>query len=258
MPRFSRSYPSRFSYRGARTTRRTTYRRFRPTLTLARPVMGGSRLPANKYAKGAEIKAVDISINAGFTTAGSVIPLNLISAGSSFFQRIGRRIELKSLQTMLQLNPTPPQASDSYPSMTLRILIVYDSQTNGAIPTLADIIQSTNQVGTNFTSNLGLLNLNNRDRFTVIRDIKLVSPGYSTDANNDVSFTGTADQINWRTMIDEYSTKCKGCLTQYKADSSPAVIGDIATGGIFLVTLGFGAISTWNLDGTVRLRFKDI
>lgn len=215
-------------------------------------------LPANKYALGSEVKSLDITVNQGFTTSGLVTPINLVAAGSSFFQRIGRRIELKSLQTMLQLSPTPPQASDYYPSMTLRILIVYDSQTNGATPSVSDIIQSTNQVGTNFSGNLALLNLNNRDRFTVIRDIKLVSPGYSTDANNDVNFTGTADQRNWRTMIDEYSTKCKGCLTQYKADSSPPVIGDISTGGLFLVTIGFGAISTWNLDGTVRMRFKDV
>ena len=180
--------------------------------------MGGTRLPANKYARGSEIKALDVGISMGFDQAGSIAALNLIQAGSSFFNRIGRRIEMKSLQLNLQINPIPPTANEFYPSQTIRLLIVYDSQTNGAFPAISDILQSTSQAGVNQTSNYALLNLNNRDRFTIIRDIKLVTPGYNTDANNDITFTGTADQLNWRTMIDDYTKKCAGCITQYKAD----------------------------------------
>lgn len=47
--------------------------------------------------------------------------------------------------------------------------------------------------------------------------------------------------------------------TQYKADSSPAVIGDISTGGLFLLTLGatVAASEAYQFGGSFRLRYSD-
>jgi len=51
-----------------------------------------------------------------------------------------------------------------------------------------------------------------------------------------------------------------GELTQYKADSAPAVIGDIATGGLFMLVLGNQAAGAegYSVLGKTRLRFNDI
>lgn len=258
MPRFSRNYSSRFSrFNRARTTRRTGFIRFRPTMTFTRPVMGGTRLPAATTARGAEIKAVDIAItNNDFSATGFVQPLNRITAGSSFFQRIGRRIELQSVQYNLAIIPANGLADGEYPAEMLRMLLVYDRQTNGATPAIADILQSTNSAGTVFTNNESLLNLNNRDRFIIVRDLKLLSPVFTIQAGKIV-FTGTADQQNWKTMITDFTRKVNGLITQYKADSTPGAIGDIATGGLFLVTFGASPVASWTVDGSMRLRFRD-
>lgn len=243
--------------------RTNAYRRrtqaFRPGFNRSRRLRFSRPLPANKYARGSEVKALDTPIQMGFTTAGTVTCLNEIQAGSSFYNRIGRRIEIQSAQLNLSLKPVGTNVSDYYEPDFLRIMLVYDSQTNGAIPALADILQSVDQTGAALTSRAySLLNLNNRDRFTVIRDIKLTAPSYSTNAAGEPQITGTADQQNWKQVIDDYTTKCKGCLTQYKADSNPAVIGDISTGALYLVTTGIWASDLWGLFGSVRLRFKDI
>lgn len=226
------------------------------------------QMPARLTSFSGEIKALVVSSSTGApggaalacNNTGSIIPLNLIQAGSSFFNRIGRKIEMKSL--LIELNITPVSAARSTGADTLRILVIYDRQTNGAVPAISDILQDTEQNGTNTTVMTSNINLNNRDRFQIIRDVRVGLPAITNAA------TGVPTAA-WPTMIQgthsggmhirEY-IKLGELVTQYKADSSPAVIGDIATGGLFLITFsGFGAgtegftIAEWN----ARLRYHD-
>jgi len=110
-----------------------------------------SRMPARLTSKTGEVKALVTSSGTAApggaalacNSTGSIIPLNLIVAGSSFFNRVGRKIEMKSV--LFEANIAPLAAARSCVSDTLRILIVYDRQPNGANPTIANILQDTDQ-----------------------------------------------------------------------------------------------------------------
>jgi len=205
------------------------------------------------YMKG-EIKSVDIpSSSFGLSTTAVITPINLISAGSSYFNRIGRKITLKSLHVKLFLDNLRTTASADY----LRIMVVYDGQSNGSLPSISDIIQDTDQTGTNATYSSSSTNLNNRDRFRVLADWRLVPPT-CTNTAGVITNLSAIDPVQPLMDLERY-IKLKGLSTQYKADSSPAVIGDIATGALLLVTYGRVASGSegWRALGSLRLRYTD-
>lgn len=139
----------------------------------------------------------------------------------------------------------------------VRILVIYDRQTNGALPAIADILQTTSQTGANTNSVFSDINLNNRDRFMILRDMRVVLPSLTVTAGV-VTNPGFVDPVTGTFFVKEY-IKLKGLITQYRADSSAAVIGDIASGGLFLVTFGQTAagMEGFNSFLETRLRYGD-
>jgi len=201
-----------------------------------------------------EIKALDIPDGAvALNSTGAIAVLNTIRAGSSFFNRIGRKINLKSLRCNFYVAPIRAQNAIDY----VRIMLIYDKQANGAFPTIADIIQSTDQAGTNSTTNMSNANLNNRDRFKILRDQRITLAAVA--AGPPLQPTNMFDQVSPNTNI-EWFVKLGGMETQFRADSAPAVIGDIATGALLLVTLGDFALGVEGYEMRVesRLRYWDV
>jgi len=217
--------------------------------------MGGSRnMPAALMAGASEVKAVDLPATIYlFNTTAVVTPLNLIRAGSTYVNRIGRRIEMKNIRITGSLTPLRTVAGTDY----LRLMIIYDRQTNGAVPAIADILQTTDQAAANTTTAQSGINLNNRDRFSILRDLRIVPPSITITAGVATNI-GIIDPVSPLCNIDLF-VRLKGLITQYKADSSPAVIGDIATGGLFMVTMGQQAPGAEGFNGGFesRLRFND-
>lgn len=203
-----------------------------------------------------EVKALDVATAVyALNTTGSVIPLNLIVAGSSFFNRVGRKLEMTSLRVTGQIFNINTSVTNCYS----RIALVYDRQTNGANPAIADMFQTTTFQGTNVTTSLSGVNLNNRDRFVILRDKRFVSPSQTYTAGVETN-VGVVDPVTTSTNIDLY-VKLKGLVVQYKADSAPTpVIGDIATGAIFLVTFSnlAAGVEGWAANLESRLRFHDL
>lgn len=205
-----------------------------------------------------EVKATD-TVNANgqvvvktLNGTGSITAINLIQAGSSFFNRVGRRVLMKSLYFQGIVVPTGVAAAAGDFG---RVLVVYDRQTNGANPVIADILQSTDQSGTNTTGAFSNLNLNNRERFVILMDERLWLPQtFATGSEMVVTESAQKTQFNIKRYIN-----LKGLLTHFKADSSPSVIGDISTGGLFLVTLGGEPSGSegFAIDCGWRLRYTD-
>jgi len=94
--------------------------------------------------------------------------LNGCIAGSQNYNRIGRKINMKSLQFrgMIAAATVATAADDQL----CRIVIVYDKQSNGAAPTWANVVQSQSIAGTTSSATSDMVNLDNRDRFTIVRD----------------------------------------------------------------------------------------
>lgn len=165
---------------------------------------------------------------------------NAVVQGTDSITRIGRKIMMTSLQLRYDCNVSlaatgvPPaglQAGD------IRLLVVYDSQTNGAAPIYSDILQATT-TGSAFTAPM---NLNNRERFKVIFDkIRHLDP------------QGPASQ-----SFKLYK-KCR--LPVIFNSGNAGTVADIQTGGVFLMTISTVQATAAAANGGflwTRVRFRD-
>jgi len=202
-----------------------------------------------------EVKSVDIGVIAQVpSTTGLIEVVNLIQTGSGFWQRIGRKIKLKSLHITGSWDATGTGAGAQEYN---RLLVVYDRQCNGAVPSIADILQNVDQTGTPTSNSRCNINLANTERFMIIRDFRFAASSSGTAGLSVVQqqMQPQDDQnnkINWFIPL-------KGLETLYSANSSPAVVGDISTGALYIVSIGNVSAATAGFEFTysARLRFMD-
>ena len=212
------------------------------------PTIGYVRGVQRTAAKG-EIKAVDVSqANYALDTSGTVTCLSLANTGTSFFNRIGRRIKLASVQITGNIANTGATATAG----VLRIIIVYDKQSNGALPSYADVITSVVQAGTTTSGHLDGPNQNNRDRFKILVDRKIHVPTVTTSVANGFPSPDSND-----TRVHIY--KRLNHTVQFKGDTNPTTIADISTGSLIMLTVGPGAPGTaWTMTASIRTKFYDV
>lgn len=191
-----------------------------------------------------------------FNTTGNILALNLIQVGSSMFNRIGRKVEMLSIRFtgyIYPINQTLTSQADFG-----RLVVVYDRQTNGTYPTISDVLQDTSQAGTNTSTSMSGLNMDNRERFVTIIDKRFFLPQVTNTAGVATNMQ-PSDTNYFMPLMDEYRRLNK-LTTHYKADSNPAVIGDISTGGMYVVTFGdnTAAADNYRLDWNCRLKYVDL
>jgi len=190
MPQFKRKRTFRRragGYGGGYKRRRTTRRYGTRRRMAAGPRRGyGTRIKT-------EIKSLDIPSllpvqnNSGRfaddANHDSVIFMTNIKEGAGFNNRIGRKINLKSIRLngYIAANSSFLRTTTVYPVVfprqTLRMLVVYDKQFNGAAGvTLSDVLQDVDLNGTATTNGLSSMNLDNRERYKIVWDKKLLCP----------------------------------------------------------------------------------
>jgi len=198
----------------------------------APPATRGFWGPQNRSAE--EQKVVDTaSANYALDTTGSVTLINGVATGTDYTNRIGRKVVWKSVQIRGLWVPADATVSNNL----CRICLVWDSQPNGALPTIADIFQQA--LGNS------MLNLNNRDRFKMIMDKQFIAAEYSAVGQ---AVPGTGHIKAFR--------KLTGLETIF--DGTTAAIGDIQSGALLLVTLGTQpTASSHVLTAALRCRFVD-
>ena len=213
----------------------------------------GYKLPAMLTSKGSEKKALDIPVTAtDFLTAGTIIPLNIVTQGAAFYNRIGSRIELSSIQFRGFINPNtnPPSGVDIG-----RIILFYDRQTNGVLPTRNELLQNRDLAGNATNAGLVGINLDNRDRFLVIRDQHIFFPESYGAVSPVVASVNTTSKEGMNELLVNVYVKLKGLTTQFKANAGN--IGNISSGGLFLLFISQAVNNKRNCTWTTRLRFKD-
>lgn len=174
-----------------------------------------------------EVKTIDSTIAASeYSTTGTITLLNGVAQGLDNTQRIGRKFNVKSIlvRGYASVGSTPTASA-------IRHIIVYDKQTNLALPGITDILSSANVLGVN--------NLDNRDRFVILSD-KL---SYLEAAGRS--------QIPIKLFIKSNLEVING--------GTAATINSISTGGIYLITVGtlVTGVTAPKLATTVRVRFQD-
>lgn len=199
---------------------------------------------------GSELKAVDIN-NAGappvttlLSNIGGIFSLNFIGTGTDIYQRIGRKICMKSIHLKARLVSSGAVAVNDM----VRLMIVYDRQANATTgPTAGDLFQMTDPSGATSTTVFDFKNPSNEDRFKVLWDESFSLP------QNGVTMNDSVWKNNSRTYIDKY----------IKMDAEAHYVGGTnypTTGGLFFVTYGSNAIAVapTNVQWVARLRFTDV
>lgn len=224
-----------------------------------RAAMMGTAVPETKVLDNNTTSSGSVFGGAGITPGNNFTPvaLNLIQTGSSFFNRIGRKVRNHSIfiEMWAAPNGTNAQTDVAYH----RFLVVYDRQSNGATPSITDVLQDVDQ-SNNLTSGTSLatahLNMNNRERFVVLMDERKVLPPIASSAPYFTSpVVTTEDTFKIKRFIP-----LKMLETHYKADSSPSVIGDVATGALIFIALSDKAAANcgYEWQGSFRLKFDDM
>lgn len=176
-----------------------------------------------------EVKGVDgavdvVSIIQTTGTNANIFVINAVQQGSGSWNRVGRKIRMKSLRIKALLefsNVTNPIVGQN----TVRMVVVYDKQpSSGVVPNFDTIFGGTDQTGTEATTFLSNLRYDNTERFSVLKDEVITS---------SFKFVNAAG-----TVTDQYELDCfiklKGLVTVFSGQSNPMTIADISTGAIYV------------------------
>ena len=208
-----------------------------------------------------EIKGVDTDISvadvlATTNTNVGVIPLNLIVPGSGSFNRIGRKAHLQSIRFYGRLFGSFAAAAttSNMAGNVARLLIVWDRQPSGILPTFDTIFGHTLPDGTEATDFLDPVRYDNMDRFRVMRDLRLDLNPTGQNTNG-----GTEDLMQMVVNFDEM-VRLPNLEAVYSGQSSPQTIADISSGALYFIIRA--ATNTANANecimaGFARLRYTD-
>lgn len=210
--------------------------------------------------KGVDTGVLSAQIGVFLSTTNTntgVAVINCVAPGSGSFNRVGRKIRMKSLrirgavEALCDNNGDP--AGTSPRGVVIRMVVVYDKQPSGVVPTYDTIFGHTTQAGTEIGNPLDPLRYDNTGRFRVLRDkVFTINPEYNPLAADAGIVTKRA--------FDEY-IDLKGLETVYSGQSATCTITDISSGALYLwVRKDANTTNTaanFNSDANSRLRYYD-
>lgn len=187
--------------------------------------------------------------------------INPVQQGTDVYNRVGRHLNLKSLKLKLLLfsNGTVNALTD-----VIRVAVVYDRQPSGAtsLPNYNQIFNDIMESGTENSDVYSNVNVSNKQRFVVLRDMAWVVQPITTTKFSPQSFydLGCKQGTPNGNLVQEY-IDLEGLTTHYKSSSSPVVIGDVATGALYTVVQSIyppvSAVSAYSAIITTRLTYTD-
>lgn len=178
-----------------------------------------------------ELKNKDTFLSALFsasTVTGQLVLLNGLVTGSAATERIGRKVFMKTLFIrFVGSRTTAPLVGDS----PVRMVIVYDKQSNAVAPLATDILQNDRISG--------LTNLSNAERFRIVMDKE-----FSLGTTNNTA-------VAWKKYI-------KLNLPMTFNTGAAGTIADIQTGSMYVLSYQNGQFSNLPQIGCeFRIRYND-
>jgi len=168
---------------------------------------------------------VDISpVLATTNTNAGIFQCNLVQQGSGSWNRVGRKIAMKSLRLKLQIRFSAAAPTTTYAGNQIRYIVVYDKQPSGVLPTFNTIFGRTIQDGTESCEFMDPARFDNMDRFTVLLDrtVCMQPPASAT----------TGGTYAW--AVDEY-LKLGNRETVFSGQSAPMTIADTSSGALYFI-----------------------
>lgn len=196
-----------------------------------------------------ELKAFDVALtNTAVTAAGAYInSLNVPINGAELYQRVGRKIYMKSIHIRGYLTPNAASAA----IQPIRILLFYDSQPNGAAPVaVANLIADSNVAGA--TTIYSEINLGNRQRFKILRDTQFLMP--ETTAAGSITNNSLPDACKQSLHIDQF-VKLKGLETVFNGVNG-GTVADVQSGALGMLVIA-GSNGDWTFTWQTRMRYYD-
>lgn len=181
-----------------------------------------------------ELKYLDInSTTYACGTTGLVTLINGIAAGNTAITREGRQCWWKSVAVQGSIGA----ADATTKACRADVYVIFDKQPGAAVPAVTDILVQA-MAGSP-------MNLDYRERFVTLAHQTFVIGGLTADATA-LTPTIHSVQIN----------KSLNMRTTFKGDAN--AIGDIATGAIYLLTVGDQADASGALlRASIRFRFAE-
>lgn len=186
-----------------------------------------------------------------------MIVLNLIQQGAGSWNRVGRKVNLRSIRIrgdIIHVQVTG--ALGSTQGQTVRCVVVWDKQpSSGTIPQWQDMFGFTAQDGTEGTSMYAPIRYDNMDRFSILRDVTYdPQPGAKSQGANP-------DQVTYYNTIDEYiRLGDRECV--FSGQSNPMTIADISSGAIYFCIRAKSTNPNTTQSSinnmTARLRYTDL
>lgn len=209
---------------------------------------------AYSVAKGGELKYVDtVSISGTISTTLFVTPLNIVMLGDDPKDRNGKAIMVRSIHIRgkLFLNGDVDASAHDF----LRMLVVYDRQSNNAAPTWGSVMTSVNAGNGTTTTSYSFRNQDNTDRYQILcdrcwgADVLVANAATTAASQSKQAIQSTPQDIDFYRKVN--------LPTRYSANGG--TISDIASGAILLMFLGknTAATSAWSFEGESRIRFSD-
>lgn len=169
-----------------------------------------------------------------YSAATVASAINGIASGTDYNQRIGRIINLQSLEFSYDVRCD--FAANAYTAT--KVVIVYDKQTNGAAPFYSDMY---------FTTALhSRKNVNNEDRFVILHE-EIICQGIGETASVPGAMQNSI--VRRKGYI-----KLRGLKTMYTGVGG--TVGSIDSGGLFVVAVNDNGSHSF-IAGAFRVRFYD-
>lgn len=132
-----------------------------------------------------ELKYKDTAVGVtDLIVAGSISLLNGIQTGTGASERVGKKIQLKSIN--LKLSVFDETANVGPRGVIFRFLCVYDAQSNGQAFALTDLFEAISESGP--IPSIAMYNVSNAERFKVLIDYKASIVNTTSNAFKPLSF----------------------------------------------------------------------
>lgn len=202
----------------------------------------GSRMPSSRSEK----KVSDIGVGSlQVNTTGTVTLLHIPTLGTDYTNRIGRKTLCKSIYVRGRVNlesATNYTGGVLVAAQSARMIVFEDCQPNGAAPGVTDLLVSADPSSQ--------LNLNNRDRFKILKDKVWFMDGMSTTSTSaSQGRQGYSFKIYKKLNVETIFNATNG-----------GTIADITSGALFMLWIGSAAAGVntdTNASLSTRVRFID-
>lgn len=204
------------------------------------------------YNRRTELKTLDATISAKFSTTANFTLFNAVRLGPDDFQRVGKEIKMHSLflRGCVTDRTTAARISNSFDF--LRLLVVYDRQSNGTLPAISDILAMRDLAGAVTTTSRSSRNDDYKDRFKILLD-----RGWGMNDNTDGALVAGQRVSGPYPSSIRYYIPLNGLLTKYIADAASYTA--IGSGALYMVLMGANAVADANHTLTMegRLTYSD-